>query len=688
MRSLSLIFLLLVGVEVIAQEREPESLPEIQQQLELDTEENEMESEDDSYLQQLRYYLKHPINLNEASAEELNEFKILSALQISNFVSYRNLFGRFVSIYELQAIPAWDITVIKKILPYIIISGSTNLAKEIRERLWAGDKDLLFRLSMTTPKSKGYLERDSAGKGYAGSRPQLLIRYTYNYRNLLQYGILAEKDAGEELFRGSQKRGFDFYSFHLFLRKAGIIQSLAIGDFTVNFGQGLIHWQRLAFKKSASIGSVKRQTAVLHPYSSAGEYNFHRGAGITLSRRRFELTVFGSTRKVSASIQTDSVTSYVTSLSKSGYHRSSSEIKNRNTFRFIAAGGNLTYKFGRGGASFNAVQHLFSTPFTTSHRPYDIFSFTGKRSLNLSVNGEYTVRNSHFFAEVAWNREFRLATLAGVLASIDQSVDFALLFRKISPEYQSFHGNAFTESSLPSNETGLYTGLSIRPFQGLKMDAYCDLFQFRWLLFRTNAPSYGCEYVLQFEYVPNRSTEISVRYKRETKETNESASHIAVLSPIAQLRKSVRYDVSYRARTSLILRHRVEAVWFDKGPQKGSGFLAYMDAVYKPFSKSVSGNARIQYFETDGYDSRIYAYENDVLFSSSTPAFFDSGFRLYVNLQTNVSKWQLLHEKLSIKISAKYSLTHFFKLDKIGSELNEIQGKNRSDFKLQILVSR
>ena len=129
MRSLSLIFLLLVGVEVIAQEREPESLPEIQQQLELDTEENEMESEDDSYVQQLRYYLKHPINLNEASAEELNELKIVSALQISNFVSYRNLFGRFVSIYELQAIPAWDITVIKKILPYIIISGSTNLLK-------------------------------------------------------------------------------------------------------------------------------------------------------------------------------------------------------------------------------------------------------------------------------------------------------------------------------------------------------------------------------------------------------------------------------------------------------------------------------------------------------------------------------------------------------------------------------
>lgn len=53
----------------------------------------------------------------------------------------------------------------------------------------------------------------------------------------------------ENPFKGRQKAGFDFYSVHLFARRLGIIQSLAIGDFTVNLGQGLIQWQSLAFKK-------------------------------------------------------------------------------------------------------------------------------------------------------------------------------------------------------------------------------------------------------------------------------------------------------------------------------------------------------------------------------------------------------------------------------------------------------
>ncbi|HEY1021812.1 MAG TPA: hypothetical protein VGE06_05840, partial [Flavisolibacter sp.] len=38
--------------------------------------------EDDALLQQLAYYQKHPLNLNEAGADELASLRILSALQI------------------------------------------------------------------------------------------------------------------------------------------------------------------------------------------------------------------------------------------------------------------------------------------------------------------------------------------------------------------------------------------------------------------------------------------------------------------------------------------------------------------------------------------------------------------------------------------------------------------------------
>jgi len=76
-------------------------------------------------------------------------------------------------------------------------------------------------------KSTGF-EKTSTGTKYLGSPPKLFFRYRYQDKNLLQYGIVGDKDAGEQFFKGAQKYGFDFYSFHFFARKMGSVQALAL----------------------------------------------------------------------------------------------------------------------------------------------------------------------------------------------------------------------------------------------------------------------------------------------------------------------------------------------------------------------------------------------------------------------------------------------------------------------------
>ena len=88
--------------------------PSVEQQLENLTDLEQTETEDDSYLQQLELYRRNPININTAEANELRELRILTDLQLVNFISYRRIFGKFVSIYELQAIPTWDVNTLKK----------------------------------------------------------------------------------------------------------------------------------------------------------------------------------------------------------------------------------------------------------------------------------------------------------------------------------------------------------------------------------------------------------------------------------------------------------------------------------------------------------------------------------------------------------------------------------------------
>src|SRR5690606_37536040 len=191
------------------------------------------------------------------------------------------------------------------------------------------DQYLLARVSQVLEKSQGYIK--TTGSFYEGSRQHIMMRYRYRYKNSLQYGVVMDKDAGESFFSKSQKQGFDFYSAHLYATDLGKIETLAIGDYTVNLGQGLIQWQSLAFKKSADITGIKRQSTVLRPYNSAGEFFFNRGAGITLNFNKWKVTAFGSLKKMSANFDYDTLQyeELVSSILTGGYHRTPTEISGK-----------------------------------------------------------------------------------------------------------------------------------------------------------------------------------------------------------------------------------------------------------------------------------------------------------------------------------------------------------------------
>jgi hypothetical protein len=649
-----------------------------EQQLENLTDAEQAETEDDSYLQQLEYFRKNPINLNTADANELKDLRMLTDLQIENLVSYRRLFGKLISVYELQAVPAWDIMTIKKIVPFITVTTNVTLTKQLGSWFNDGEHSLLFRLTQVLEKAKGF-DNASAGTKYLGSPQRLFFRYRYSYKNLLQYGIVADKDAGEQFFKGAQSKGFDFYSFHLFARKQGLVQALAIGDFTVNMGQGLIQWQSLAFKKSADVLGVKRQSPVLRPYNSAGEFYFHRGAGITIKKGRVEATAFASVRKLSANFAADAVNNedFVSSFLNSGYHRTASENEDRNKLTQTSFGGNLIYRGNRWHVGVNGVYYQFSKPVQKRDEPYNLYAVNGKVWHNLSADYSYTYRNFHFFGEAAVAKNSGKAFVNGLLVSVDPRVDISFVQRTISASFQAVYGNAFTENTFPTNETGFYSGISIRPADGWKLDAYADIFKFPWLKYLVDAPSRGTDFLAQLSYTPNRQLEIYTRFRTESKQANQSGN-ISTTNFLVNLpRQSWRTQFGYKLNSVFSLRNRVEILWYDKrGTNRETGFLAYNDIICRPLLQPFSGVLRLQYFETDDYNSRIYAYENDLLYSYSIPAFFDKGYRYYLLLNYNLDK------KLTFWL--RFAQTIYPEKKLIGSGLDEISGRRKTELKAQI----
>jgi len=217
------------------------------------------------------HFLEHPLLLNEATKEQLQRSGLLPDLLIDRLVLHIQLLGPLLHLNELQAVAGFNTELIRQLKPYVKVEPPDS--RLLSNLLVAGkiSQDILVRVTGLTSKTS------SANADWIGNSQGILIRHRLQ-SNRWQAGWLAEKDPGETMLRNG-KPVFDHSGFHLFYQGKELIKALAIGDFTVNMGQGLLHWQSMAFGKSAEMSWFKRQGAVLRPHRSSGEVNFHRGGG-------------------------------------------------------------------------------------------------------------------------------------------------------------------------------------------------------------------------------------------------------------------------------------------------------------------------------------------------------------------------------------------------------------------------
>ncbi len=142
-------------------------------------------------------------------------------------------------------------------------------------------------------------------------------------------------------------------------------------------------------------------------------------------------------------------------------------------------------------------------------------------------------------------------------------------------------------------------------------------------------------------------------------------------------KENYRVELNYKASNSITLRNRTEMTVFRKGLNtKEFGFLSYQDVIYNPLSSKVSGNIRFALFETTGFNSRIYAYENDVLYSYSVPAYQGRGVRCYFNTRYTPRR--------GVDLWLRYALISYSDQETVGSGNDMISGNQRSDIKLQL----
>ena len=191
-------------------------------------------------------------------------------------------------------------------------------------------------------------------------------------------------------------------------------------------------------------------------------------------------------------------------------------------------------------------------------------------------------------------------------------------------------------------------------------------------------PSTGFEYLARLTYTKKRRSELYVQYRLERKQRNNTDAK-TVFDPLQNLtRTQLRFHYKVKISSAVELRNRLEFSDFTESGtgDRSFGYLLYQDIIYKPKFSNFSFTSRIAIFDTDDFNSRIFAFENDLLYNFSIPSYFNTGIRYYINLRYKPTRnWTL---------EFRIAQSRFRDLDVISSGLNEIQGNTRTDLRAQI----
>ena len=723
---LSLSFTLFAKAQISIDTLSTEALNQLLiEQVERLAEDSDEDADFEDLLENYIFLSENPVNLNSDEIMQLVELRLITIFQYEELQKYRRYYGDFLFLDELAMVEGFDDQTLNIIRPVVCISQDQSKDKlSFNKMARFGKHQIVGRYEQILEEQQGYAPIDDSSllakpnSRYLGSPQKYQLKYTYNYRNKVRAGFVLEKDAGELFFTDkvsdtikallgkNYSRGFDFVGFHLYAKDLGVVKAAVLGDYQLAFGQGLTLWSGMSFGKAGAGSSVMKQGRGITPKGSASEYAFMRGAAVTLDGGPFSGTLFYSNRWVDANVSVadtlESEAEFVSSLQETGYHRTIGEILDRHAIRQQVIGGHLAYAIAHFEVGYTAHHTWLSVPLELKPSHYNQFYFQGQRLTNQGIDFKYVKGKYAVFGEIAmsFNHNAKVvepvetptqaqtalrqaqgpafAGLVGLTVKPAGYLNFTVMYRDYGKAYQNLMSNAFGEGSRNQGQRGIYLGVEAAPAPYWNLLAYADQFQFTWLTSQVNAPSRGHDYYLRINHSFNRRMQAYLQFRSKTKMKNSTDAFVFSHYPIFYTKNAVRFNINYQIGWDLHCSNKAEYAHYrnDDGSNEHGYFLC-QDIAYKPEDKPYSLAFRYAIFDAQDYNTRIYAYENDVLYSFSVPALYGKGMRVYL-----LGKVKLFN---ALTLYARIGRTIYSDRHEIGSGLTLIQGNHKTDLKVEAI---
>lgn len=612
--------------------------------------------------EQLCYLEERPFNINTVTRDELEQLPFLTETQVSDILEYIYRHESMATLSELNLIGSLDVRR-RRLLRCFVYAGEaeSDSRSSLAEELRYGDGEITGSLRLPTYNRRG--DRN----GYLGYKYKHWLRATFNGGERLRAALSASQDAGELFFSGKNSLGYDFYSFFVELKQLGPVERLVLGHYAVAFGMGLVANTGFSLGKTSVLASLGRAPAGIRGTASRSSASYLQGAASTVRLSDvFRLSAFASYRPHDATLNSDDGT--VATIVTSGYHRTVTEMGKKNNTHSATAGLNAQLTAGAFQAGLTAVY----THYDRDLRPktsaiYRRHYAAGNDFANFGLNYGYTAHAFSIRGETAVDRKGHLAAIHSLNVSLPASINLMLLHRFYSYKYTSVLANSFSEGGRVQNENGIYLGIDWRVTQALSLKAYADYASFAWPRYRISWPSSASDNMVSATYSARRWT-LTARYRLHFKQRDNEAKTGLYTITDHKLRLMFTQNTGgkWTFRTQADLARCINK-------QAYNGLMIGENVGLRLGWIDISLFAG--YFNTDGYDSRLYTYERGLMYSFSSSAYYGHGVRGSLMARANVGG--------RLTLLAKCGVTAYFDRSVISSSYQQVDASSMTDIDVQ-----
>jgi hypothetical protein len=549
------------------------------------------------------------INLNTASADELESTGIFTPYQVYQLVKYREKFGPLYSIHELASLPGFQAALVQQVKEQVSLNNEKIPGTKKAPGLMA-----LVNLERSYPSP-------GSGENHAGSPLKSSIRIRSRFRTNLKLALSYEKDAGEAFLYRNRPQ---FLSGYLSFEGKGFVKHLVVGNYKLNQGLGLVNGTGFLLR-TADLRITRQSFSRIRPYASLRESLYEQGLACRMGTEKFSFALWASCLQFSLSPST------ITNLWKtdlwldhqrtSGLFRTENELEGRDLAYRVHTGIHLLYR--NQGLSLGVLGG--SEWVVPGKKAILLLEKPPKPSLRqkLSIHGNWYRNKTQVFGELASSELRSLAFLLGTKHQFNDFFTGSLLLYHYGTEYRGSLPSSYGSGSRVQNEQGLAFHLRMESGKAMIIKLTGELFRYPAPRHLTQVPSEGYRLDLTLQDPGNITLQWRARLISKSWQTTP-ADKTSPVRPLLYTRvHRIDGQLIYNVQNRFRWLSRLVMGYCSHRQDSSTGYAAAQQLTYNPGPVKVIVHYVV--FQVSDWANRIYLHEPGFYYSFSFPVFYGSG---------------------------------------------------------------